>query len=405
MNQPWLTILGVHEGGVLSAEAHALIEKASLVVGGTRHLALAEASLRGERMAWSSPLAATLEAVQARRPDPVVVLASGDPYFYGIGNTLAALVPAQERRCIPAPSCLTLACARLGWAAQDCATISFCGRPLAPLAPLLQAGARVLALSADAATPGFVAAMLQARGYGPSVLHVMEALSGPEERIRTTTAGGFRGAFRSADIHPLNVLAIEVVPSLATQPIPLTSGLPDALFEHDGQITKSEIRAMTLSALAPRRGELLWDIGAGSGSVGIEWLLRHPANQVIAIERHPERAARLARNAVSLGVPHLQITGGAAPGALCGLAAPDAVFIGGGAHQAGVIEAAWDALLPDGRLVANAVTIETEAALLAARARFGGVLSRLSVERLDSIGAMHGYRPAMTVTQWLAVKA
>ncbi len=285
-NLPWLAILGVNEDGVLSPEARRLIGDAALVVGGARHLGLADALITGERLAWSSPLAASFDAIMARRPQPVAVLASGDPFCYGVGSTLAALVPAAERLCIPAPSSLALACARLGWAMQDCAAISFCGRPLAPLAPLLQPGARILALSADAGTPGLVATLLQARGFGPSVLHVLEALSSPQERIRSTTAAWFR----LADIHPLNLLAIEVAAVPGAQCIPLSTGLPDALFEHDGQITKREIRAVTLSALAPRRGERLWDIGAGSGAVAIEWLLRHPANQAVAIERHGERA-------------------------------------------------------------------------------------------------------------------
>ncbi len=400
MNPPWLAILGVNEDGALSPSASALLSDAALVVGGARHLALADALIRGERMAWSNPLAASLDAIMACSPRPVVVLASGDPFCYGIGSTLAALVPAAERLCIPAPSSLALACARLGWAAQDCATISFCGRPLAPLAPLLQPGARILALSANSGTPGLVAKLLQARGFGPSVLHVLEALSGPQERIRSTTAAWFR----LSDIHPLNLLAIEVAAAPNAQTIPLTSGLPDSLFDHDGQITKQEIRAVTLAALAPRRSERLWDIGAGSGAIGIEWLLRHPANQAIAVERHPERAARAARNAVSLGVPHLHVAGAPAPGALLGLPPPDAVFIGGGAHEPGVIDTAWAALPSDGRLVANAVTVESEAALLSARTRHGGTLSRLSIERLDRIGGMHGYRPAITVTQWLATK-
>lgn len=400
MNPPWLAILGVNEDGALSPSASALLSDAALVVGGARHLALADALIRGERMAWSNPLAASLDAIMACSPRPVVVLASGDPFCYGIGSTLAALVPAAERLCIPAPSSLALACARLGWAAQDCATISFCGRPLAPLAPLLQPGARILALSANSGTPGLVAKLLQARGFGPSVLHVLEALSGPQERIRSTTAAWFR----LSDIHPLNLLAIEVAAAPNAQTIPLTSGLPDSLFDHDGQITKQEIRAVTLAALAPRRSERLWDIGAGSGAIGIEWLLRHPANQAIAVERHPERAARAARNAVSLGVPHLHVAGAPAPGALLGLPPPDAVFIGGGAHEPGVIDTAWAALPSDGRLVANAVTVELEAALLSARTRHGGTLSRLSIERLDRIGGMHGYRPAITVTQWLATK-
>lgn len=399
MNPPWLAILGLNEDGVLSPTAQALVGEAALVVGGARHLALADALITGERLAWSNPLTASFDAIMACRPHPAVVLASGDPFCYGIGGTLASLVPAAERRCIPAPSSLALACARLGWAMQDCATISFCGRPLAPLAPLLQPGARILALSADSGTPGLVATLLLARGFGSSAMHVMEALSGPQERIRSTTAAWFR----MADIHPLNLVAIEVASS-GGQPIPLVTGVPDALFEHDGQITKREIRAMTLSALAPRRGERLWDIGAGSGAISIEWLLRHPANQAVAVERHPERAARAARNAVSLGVPHLHVTGLPAPLAMAGLPRPDAVFIGGGAHEPGVIDGAWAALPSEGRLVANAVTIETEAALLDARARLGGTLSRLSVERLDRIGGMHGYRPAITVTQWHTVK-
>jgi len=400
MNPPWLAILGVNEDGALCAEAQRLIADAALVAGGARHLALVGTLIRGERLAWSNPLGASLDAIMACRPRPVVVLASGDPFFFGIGSTLAGLVPADERLCLPAPSCVALACARLGWAAQDCAVISFCGRPLAPLAPLLQPGGRILALSADAGTPGLIATLLQARGFGPSTLHVLEALSGRHERIRSTTAAWFR----LADLHPLNLVAIEVAAAPGAQPIPLTSGLPDALFEHDGQITKQEIRAVTLATLAPRRGELLWDVGAGSGSIGIEWMLRHPANQAVAVERHPERAARAARNAVSLGVPHLHVTGLPAPLAMAGLPRPDAVFIGGGAHEPGVIDGAWAALPSEGRLVANAVTIETEAALLDARARLGGTLSRLSVERLDRIGGMHGYRPAITVTQWHTVK-
>lgn len=394
MTAPWLTILGVNEDGALSIDARRALDGAVLVVGGARHLALA--GVAGQ--VWSSPLAASLDAIVAARPGPVVVLASGDPYWFGIGTTLAARVPVHERRCIPAASAFTLACARLGWAMQECATLSACGRPLAPLLPLLQPGARILLLSAGADTPAQVAALLVSRGFGLSRLHVLEALGGSEERVRTTTAEGFGGA-----VHPLNMLGIEAVAAPGTRALPLTPGLPDALFEHDGQITKSEIRAMTLAALAPRRGERLWDIGAGSGSVGIEWLLRHPANQAVAIERDPVRAARAAGNAAALGVPHLQVALGAVPGALPGLPPPDAVFIGGGARD-GAIDAAWSALPPDGRLVANAITIETEAVLLAAHARLGGTLARLSIERLGTVGGLHAYRPAMTVTQWLAVK-
>nr|WP_282572264.1 precorrin-6y C5,15-methyltransferase (decarboxylating) subunit CbiE [Roseomonas acroporae] len=394
--------MGIGEDGVdgLSAAARTLLEGAEAVFGGARHLALAAPLLRGEAHPWPSPMTAAYPDILARRGRPVAVLASGDPFCFGVGNALAGLVPAGEFLCLPAPSAFALACARLGWALQDCATISFCGRPLAALAPLLQPGARVLALSADARTPAAVAAMLRANGFGPTRLHLLEALGGPRERRRSAPAHA--AAFAAVD--PLNLLALEVSALPGARVIPLASGLPDALFEHDGQLTKQEVRAVTLAALAPRRGELLWDIGLGSGSVAIEWLLRHPANRAIGLEPRPDRAARAARNALVLGVPGLQVVPGRAPAALAGLPVPDAVFLGGGAAGEGVLEAAWAALRPGGRLVANAVTIETEAALFAAHARWGGTLTRIGVERLDGVGRMHGFRPAMTVTQYAAVK-
>jgi precorrin-6Y C5,15-methyltransferase (decarboxylating) len=402
MTGPWLTIIGIGEDGIdgLSAQARGLLRQAAFVFGGARHLALAQGLICGEAVAWPVPVADAYPGILARRGRAVAVLASGDPFCYGIGAPLTALVESGEMRCLPAPSAFALARARLGWAAEAVETISFCGRPLSALAPLLQPGGRVLALSADAATPAAVAAFVAARGFGATVLHVMAALGGPRERLRSTTATGFD----LRDIDPLNVVALDLRAGPEAVIVPLASGLPDALFAHDGQFSRREMRAVTLSSLAPRRGELLWDVGAGSGSIGIEWMLRHRANRAIAIEADPARAARIASNAESLGVPGLRVVEGAAPDALAGLPAPDAVFLGGGAHRPGVIAAAWDALKPDGRLVANAVTVETEAALLAARARLGGTLSRLSLERLDAVGSMHAYRPAMTVTQFVAVK-
>jgi precorrin-6Y C5,15-methyltransferase (decarboxylating) len=399
---PWLTIIGIGEDGIagLSEAAQLRLREAELVVGGRRHLTLAERLIGGERLAWPSPLSDAYSVILARRGRPVVVLASGDPFCHGVGTALAALVPSAETLCLPGLSAFVLARARLGWSAETTETISFCGRPLAALAPLLQPGGRVLALSADAQTPAALAALLCERGLGDTTMHVMEALGGHRERIRTTTAAGFA----VQDIHALNLVGLELRAGADAQIIPLASGLPDALFAHDGQFSRREMRAVTLSSLAPRRGELLWDVGAGSGSIGIEWMLRHTANHAIAIESDAERAARIALNAESLGVPGLHVIAGAAPGALEGLPPPDAVFIGGGAHRAGVIDAAWHALRPDGRLVVNAVTIETEAALLAVRARLGGTLLRLSLERLDAVGTMHAYRPSMTVTQWSAVK-
>jgi precorrin-6Y C5,15-methyltransferase (decarboxylating) len=400
MTTRWLAVIGIGEDGVegLSPAARALIGGAGLVVGGARHLALADALIAGERLAWPSPLVAAFPAILARRPAPVAVLASGDPFCHGVGSLLAPLVEPDEMVCLPAPSAFSLACARLGWALQDVSTMSLCGHPIATLAPLLHPGRRILALSADASTPGAVAEMLRARGFGASRVRVLEALGGPRERVRELTDP------LPCDIAALNLLAIELRADTEARIIPLTPGLPEEAFEHDGQITKREVRAMTLAALSPRRGELLWDIGCGSGSVGIEWMLCDPANRAIALDARADRAARAARNAVALGVPTLRVQHGEAPAALSGLAPPNAVFVGGGAGRPGVLDAAWGALPSGGRLVANSVTIETDALLFAARARFGGTLTRVAVERLDTIGPMHAFRPAMTVTQFAAIK-
>jgi precorrin-6Y C5,15-methyltransferase (decarboxylating) len=281
---------------------------------------------------------------------------------------------------------------------QDCATTSFCGRPLEPARALLQPGARILALSADATTPAALASLLRGWGFGPTRMHLLEALGGPAERIATTTAAAF-----ALQPGPLNMLALEVVAEPGARVLPLAPGLPDAWFEHDGQITRAEIRAMTLAALAPHQGELLWDIGCGSGSVSIEWLLRHPANRAVGLERHPARAARAARNALAFGVPALRVVQAAAPSGLAGLPPPDAVFIGGGCDGA-VLDAAWAALRPGGRLVANAVTVETEALFLARHAEFGARLTRIALSRMDAVGTRHGFRPGMAVTQFVAVK-
>ncbi|PHK94283.1 bifunctional cobalt-precorrin-7 (C(5))-methyltransferase/cobalt-precorrin-6B (C(15))-methyltransferase [Pseudoroseomonas rhizosphaerae] len=398
---PWLSIIGLGEDGVegLPAAARALLEGAEAVFGGQRHLALAAGHIRGSAHPWPSPMLAGLPTLLARRGRPTAVLASGDPFCFGIGATLARHVPPEEFLCLPAPSAFALACARLGWAMQDCATLSFCGRPLERLVPLLQPGARILALSADAETPAQVAALLRGLGLGPTRMAVLEAMGGPRERRHDTTAAGFAHA-----PDPLNMLALEVVPGPGARVLPLAPGLPEDAFEQDGQITKREVRAVTLAMLAPRQGELLWDIGCGSGSVAIEWMLRHPANRAIGLEPRPERAAQAARNALALGVPGLRLVRQAAPDGLAGLPAPDAVFVGGGGARPGVLEAAWEALRPGGRLVANAVTLETEAVLYAAQDRWGGALARLGVERLDRVGAMRAFRPAMTVTQYAAEK-
>lgn len=394
----WLSIVGLGEDGVagLGGPARRLIADAGLVVGGARHLSLAAEIIRGERLLWSSPLGAALDAIVRRRGSPVVVLATGDPFFYGIGKQIAERVSPGEMLCLPQPSAFSLAAARLGWALQDCALVTLHGRALAGLVRHLQPGARILALTWDATTPKQVADLLAANGMGLSRLTVLEAMGGPAERVRDASAAGFD----LAGIAALNTLAIEVVAGEGARIVTLAPGLDDALYESDGQLTKREVRAVTLSALAPRTGELLWDVGLGAGSVAIEWLLRHGSMRAIGIEEREDRAARATRNAIALGAPDLRVVVGSAPLALAGLPTPDAVFIGGGVSEAGVFEAAWKALKPGGRLVANTVSLEGDARLSALYMQHGGELTRVEISRAVRVGAMHGWRPAMPVTQW-----
>lgn len=401
----WLTLVGLGEDGLdgLTPAARTALLQAELVVGGARHLALVGplvAETRAETLPWPVPLHDAFPAIVARRGRPVVVLATGDPFFHGIGSVLAAHVDPGETAAFPAPSAYALAAARLGWAGQDVARVSLHGRALARIRPHLHPGARILALSWDGTTPGRLARLLADEGFGESRLTVLQALGGPRERIASATAAAF--ALPEAD--PLNTVAVEVVAGPGARALPFTPGLPDDWFETDGQITKREVRAVTLSALRPMRGQRLWDVGAGSGSVGIEWMLADPSCRAVAIEPRADRAARIARNATALGVPDLAVVHGEAPAALADLAAPDAVFIGGGAGDPGVIDACLEALRPGGRLVVNAVTLETQALLVDRHARHGGDLVQLSVARADRIGgtagAFRGLRPAMAVLQW-----
>ncbi len=400
---PWLSIVGIGEDGALglSPAACALIRAADRVFGGARHLALAGDLITGTATPWPSPFADGIAAVLAARGQKVCVLASGDPFLHGVGATLARHVPAQEMRVIPAPSAFSLAAARLGWPLAQTEQVSLHGRDIGRIRPALQPGARVLALTSDGDGPRQVAALLSALGFGATRLTVLEALGGPHERVRSVEAAGFD----LKDVGPLNVVALEIAAAPEAPVLPLTCGLPDEMFAHDGQLTKREIRAMTLSALAPRHGELLWDVGAGAGSIAIEWLLTHPSLRAIAIEGHPTRAERIGQNALALGVPHLDIVTGTAPDAFAGLPRPDVIFIGGGGSEPGVMEGALAALKPGGRLVANAVTLETEAVLLTYFQQWGGSLIRMAVSRAVPVKGMTGWRPAMPVTQWSMVKA
>jgi precorrin-6B C5,15-methyltransferase / cobalt-precorrin-6B C5,C15-methyltransferase len=398
----WLSIIGIGEDGVtgLSATARGLIAVAEIVFGGERHIDLASALIRKEKRPWPSPFDGAVEEVLQHRGRNVCVLATGDPFHYGVGAVLARRIDAREMNVLPAPSAFSLAAARLGWSLQQTALLSVHGRELDLVRPHLQPGARILALTSDGEGPAALAELLAASGFGASRLTVCEALGGPRERIRGTTAA----AFDYGAVDPLNTVAIEVEAAADARIIARAPGLADALFEHDGQVTKREIRAMTISALAPRRGELLWDIGAGAGSVAIEWMLTDPGMRAVAIEKRLERIGRIRRNAAAFGVPGLEVVVDAAPAALAKLAPPDAIFVGGGASDPGMLDAATNALRSGGRLVVNAVTLETEALLVSRHAALGGELVRVAIARSGPVGDKTGWRPALPVTQWVWTK-
>ena len=395
----WLSVVGIGEDGLagLGEQARAAIAGAELVFGGARHLELAASIISGEQLQWLSPFADSVAAVIAAKGRKVCVLASGDPFNFGVGATLARHIDPSQMAVYPHASAFSLAAGRLGWALQEVTSLSLHGRSMDLIRPHLHPAARVLALTSDEHGPKALADLLTAAGFGISIITVLEALGGPNERVRSQVAMGFN----LGDVDPLNICAVTVVALPGARVLQLTPGLDDALFEHDGQITKREVRALTLAALAPRNGELLWDIGAGSGSVAIEWLLADQSLRAIAIEANPDRAERIGRNALAFGVPDLRRVVGTAPEALLGLEDPHAVFIGGGGSEPGVLDAAIAALRPGGRLVVNAVTLELEALLLARYASLGGSLTRIEVARADAIGTMAGWRPAMPITQWV----
>jgi precorrin-6B C5,15-methyltransferase / cobalt-precorrin-6B C5,C15-methyltransferase len=398
----WLSIVGIGEDGVdgLSPVARDLVAGADTVFGGERHLALAAPLIRGNAKSWPSPFSGAVEEVLKLRGRQVCVLASGDPFFYGVGSLLADHVAPEETVVVPAPSAFSLAASRMGWPLPDTVLISVHGRALDRIRPHLHPGARVLALTSDSDGPVALARLLRGSGFGASRLTVLEALGGTSERVRAATAE----TFDLAEVAQLNTVAIEVAAGPGARVIAYTPGLADDLFEHDGQITKREIRAVTLSSLAPLRGQLLWDVGAGAGSVAIEWMLADPSMRAVAVEARADRAARIRRNAACFGVPGLKVIEGTAPDALEGLKAPDTIFVGGGAGDPGVLDAAIDALRPSGRLVVNAVTLETEALLAAKYARLGGELIRIAMSRAGEIGGKSGWRPALPVTQWIWTK-
>lgn len=397
---PWLSIVGLGEDGLagLAPAARALIDNAQTLVGGERHLALVPSAC--ERLSWKTPLSLTIDDIAARRGTRVCVLASGDPMWFGVGVTLARRFARDEMTIVPQLGAFTLAAARLGWPTGDSVCLTVHGRSIDQLAPHLAPTARLIVLSEDGDTPAQVAAWLTARGWGSSRLSVLSRMGGPHE----ARVDGVARDWRAPRADDLNTLGIDCVADPGVTGLSTSPGLPDDVFTHDGQLTKREIRAATLAALAPLPGQLLWDVGAGCGSIAIEWMRAAPRTQALAIEREAARLDLIARNACALGVPKLKPIAGEAPAALAGLAAPDAIFIGGGISHAGVVETCWQALKPGGRLVANVVTIEGEAILAAWHAQRGGAMTRLAISRLERVGPYHGWRPLMPVTQWSVMK-
>jgi precorrin-6B C5,15-methyltransferase / cobalt-precorrin-6B C5,C15-methyltransferase len=396
----WLSVIGIGESGLseLSPLSRGLIDRATLIVGGQRHLAMVDAPKSS--MVWESPIESSIASILKYRGTPVCILASGDPLWYGIGVTLLRYISIEEMTIIPAPSTFSLACARLGWSLVTVETLSLCGRSPDFLSGILAPNSQLLILSAGADTPQIVANLLTQRGYGDSQITVLEHLGGERERV----SAGIARSWSKSDLAALNMIAIECHIDPTTTPLNRLPGLPDSAYHHDGQLTKQEVRAITLAALAPMPGELLWDVGAGCGSIGIEWLRSHPRCQAISIEQHSHRLQFIADNMAALGTPQLQLVQGKAPTALTNLPTPDAIFIGGGVTAPELLATCWTALRSGGRLVANAVTVESELQLLQWQQQVGGELTRIAIQRTQNIGGFLGWKPLIPVTQLVVLK-
>jgi precorrin-6Y C5,15-methyltransferase (decarboxylating) len=396
-----VVVVGVGADGWegLARATREVVLSADVLLGGRRHLQLVPGS-SAVRESWPSPLLPSLpgllEKYDGRR---VVVLASGDPLVSGIATEIVALLGPSQVEVHPAPSSVSLARARVGWSAESSDVVTLVGRDPDTLRRYLSPGRRLLVLSSDGSTPVLVAATLVQEGYGDSRLTVLGDLGAAAE----SRTEGVASTWRVAAAPALNIVCVEVLAGPATRVLATVPGLPDDAFEHDGQITKRDLRAIALSRLAPTPGELLWDVGAGAGSVSVEWMRTDPRCRAVAVEADAERAERIGRNAHRLGVPGLDVRHGPAPGALTDLPAPDAVFVGGAATEPGVLDVCWDRLRPGGRLVAHAVTRETEAVLTAWHDELGGELTRVSVEHAEPLGSFTGWRPARAIVQ-LAVR-
>lgn len=396
--EPWLHIVGIGEDGMagLSPAARALVEAAEVIIGGDRHHRLSD-RVTAERIAWPSPFDAMIGTIRSHRGRRIVILVTGDPLWYSVGARITRAIPAIEIRFHPQISAFQWAACRLGWSLADVETLTVHGRAAEQIVPYFHPGARLIVLARDASSPATVARLLVERGYGRSRLAVLAALGGPREQRFDGMAEEW-----GPPVPDFHTLAVECVAGEGAQVLART-GLPDEVFRHDGNITKRAVRALTLARLVPLRGALLWDVGSGCGSVAVEWMRGAPEAAAIGIEPRADRRALAAENALALGAPKLELVDGTAPAALAGLPAPDAVFIGGGL-SAPVIEASLKALKPFGRLVANAVTLESEAVLFEAASRHGGELTRLSVHHAVAVGGHRGWRPQMPVTQWALAK-
>ncbi len=401
MSKPWLHIIGIGEDGLdsLSAAARQILLDAEVIVGGERHHGLS-LEITAERLSWPSPFDAMIETIKGLKGRRVVILVTGDPLWYSVGARITKAINASEIRFHPQLSAFQLAACRLGWSLPDCETLTVHGRADSQIVPYFAPGVRMLVLAKDATSPAAVVNLLVERGFGESRIWALAALGGKDEQLFVGTASDWHHTV--PDFH---TMAIECLVGPDAVWHPRLAGLPEDAFVHDGQITKREVRAATLARLAPYPNAIMWDIGAGCGSVSIEWMRSAREACAYAIEPVAERCAMIAANAKQLGTEKIRIIKGHAPTALVDLPAPDAVFIGGGIGDQQVFDFAFAALKPGGRLVANVVTVEGENRLGALYHAHGGEMSRIAVERLHPVGRLNGWRSLMSVTQWAVVKS
>ena len=403
-NERWLSIVGIGEDGWegLSPAAKLAVESAEFLYGGVRHLAYVP-PVRATQVTWPTPMAPAVHEIltRHRRRNKVSVLASGDPMLFGVGVTLTRELDPVEFFVIPQISAFSLACARLGWSASETVLISLVNRPIEQIYKYLYNGQRLILYSEDGTTPASLAQLLTNCGFGSSQLSVFEYLGGPAEKRRDERANKW-SVKQSGD---LNLISVVCVADTGTRAVSLVPGLSDDLYVTDGQLTKREVRAATLARLAPMPSEHLWDVGAGTGTIGIEWMRSHSSCSCIAFEERDDRAARILINANKLGVPGLKVIKGSAPAAFDGLQRPDAIFIGGGIGREGLFQACWNTLAKGGRIVANAVTIESETAIATWQKLYGGELVRILVARAEPLGSVLGWRNLTPVTQWSVVKS